>query len=101
MNCHWICTSPLIDIRLAYLPTASPKLIRLIILRLSPIARTNSIKILFSVAVNQRWPIYQLDVKNAFLYGDLLEMYMEQSPEYVAQEEMHVQVEEGNLWPQT
>ena len=39
----------------------------------SPVACLNSIRILFSVAVNQHWPMYQLDVKNAFLYDDLIE----------------------------
>ena len=37
----------------------------------SPVARLNSIRILFSVAVNMEWPLFQLYVKNAFLYGDL------------------------------
>jgi len=39
----------------------------------SPVARMNSIRILFSIAVNLSWPLFQLDVKNAFLYGDLQE----------------------------
>ena len=38
-----------------------------------PVARLNSIRILFFVAVNMEWPLFQLDVKNAFLYGDLKE----------------------------
>ena len=37
----------------------------------SPVARLNSIGILFSIVVNMSWPLFQLDVKNAFLYGDL------------------------------
>ena len=52
----------------------------------SPVARLNSIKIIFSFAINLSWPLFQLDVKNAFLYGDLQEeVYMKQPPGYVAQ----------------
>lgn len=39
----------------------------------SPVARLNSIRILFSLAANQRWSMYELDVKNTFLCGALLE----------------------------
>ena len=54
-------------------------------------ARMNFIRIIFSVAVNLSWPLYQLDVKNAFLYGNLRkEVYMEQLPGYVAQGENKV-----------
>jgi len=52
----------------------------------SPVARINSIRILFSIAVHLSWPLFRLDVKSAFLYGDLQEeVYMEQPPYYVAQ----------------
>lgn len=51
----------------------------------SPFARVNSIWILFSLAINQRCPLHQLNVKNAFLFGDLeKQVYMEQHPVYVA-----------------
>ena len=37
-------------------------------LEISPVARLNSICVLFSLAVNHYWSMFQLDVKNAFLY---------------------------------
>jgi len=44
----------------------------------SPAAKMNSIRILFSIDVNLSCPLFQMDVKNAFLYGDLQEeVYME------------------------
>ena len=54
----------------------------------SPVARLSSIRVLFSIALDQSWPLHQLDVSNAFLYGDLDEqVFMEQPPRYVAQGE--------------
>jgi len=49
----------------------------------SLVARLNSIHILISVAVNRQWPIYQLNIKNAFSYGDLQGVYMDQPSGYV------------------
>jgi len=55
-----------------------------------PIAKINSIKILFSIVVNLSWSLFQLDVNNT-LYGDLQEeVYIEQPPSYVAQGETKV-----------
>ena len=52
------------------------------------VGRLSSIRVLFSIALDQSWPLHQLDVSNAFLYGDLDEqVFMEQPPGYVAQGE--------------
>ena len=41
---------------------------------------------LLSMNVMRSWPIYQLDIKNVFLHGDLAEeVYMKQPPGFVAQ----------------
>ena len=37
----------------------------------APVAKLNSIRVLISLAVNLDWPLLQLDIKNAFLNGDL------------------------------
>jgi len=56
----------------------------------SPVARVKSIRILFSIAVNLSWLLFQLDVKNS-LYGDLQEeVHIKQPLSYVAQEESKV-----------
>ncbi|RVW47771.1 Retrovirus-related Pol polyprotein from transposon TNT 1-94 [Vitis vinifera] len=47
-----------------------------------------SVRLLLSMAAMCSWPLYQLDIKNAFLHGDLAEeVYMEQPPGFVAQGE--------------
>ena len=54
----------------------------------SPVAKMASIHLLFSMVVMRSWPLYQLDIKNAFLHGDLVEeVYMEQPLGFVAQGE--------------
>ncbi|RVW63718.1 Retrovirus-related Pol polyprotein from transposon RE1 [Vitis vinifera] len=48
----------------------------------SPVAKIASVRLDAMCS----WPLYQLDIKNAFLHGDLAEeVYMEQPPGFVAQ----------------
>ncbi|WVZ55981.1 hypothetical protein U9M48_006573 [Paspalum notatum var. saurae] len=47
----------------------------------APVAKMNTVRTLISCAVNFGWPLHQMDVKNAFLHGDLQEeVYMEIPP---------------------
>ncbi|KAJ9692402.1 hypothetical protein PVL29_011454 [Vitis rotundifolia] len=54
----------------------------------SPVAKIASVRLLLSIAAMRSWPLFQLDIKNAFLHGDLAEeVYMEQPLGFVAQGE--------------
>ena len=54
----------------------------------SPMAKIAFVRLLLSMAAMHSWPLFQLDIKNVFLHGDLAEeVYMEQPPGFVSQGE--------------
>ena len=54
----------------------------------SPMAKISNVRLLLFMVVMRSWPLFQLDIKNVFLHGDLAdEVYMEQPPSFVAHEE--------------
>ncbi|GMP99172.1 hypothetical protein CsSME_00046750 [Camellia sinensis var. sinensis] len=55
---------------------------------LAPITKLTSVRLLISPAASHSWPLYQLDVKNACLHGNLLEtIYMALPPCFRAEGE--------------
>ena len=55
----------------------------------SPVAKMTSVRLFISLAATHNWDLHQLDIKNAFLHGDLQDkVYMEQPPRFVAQGEI-------------
>lgn len=39
----------------------------------APVAKMTTVQRIFALAPSKAWPLYKIDVKNAFLYGDLKE----------------------------
>ena len=49
----------------------------------APVARMDSIRLVLEIASSKRWQVHHMDVKSAFLHGDLEEeIYMTQHEGY-------------------
>ena len=54
----------------------------------APVAKLTSVRLIISLAASHNWPLHQMDVKNAFLNGDLDEtIYMDPPPGFRAEGE--------------
>nr|GEU32647.1 ribonuclease H-like domain-containing protein [Tanacetum cinerariifolium] len=63
----------------------------------SPVVKPTTIRTVLSLAVSRKWSIHQLDVKNAFLNGDLSEtVYMHQPPGFVNSSGLQVMPQGSN-----
>jgi hypothetical protein len=46
----------------------------------APVARWDTIRAILALAASRKWNVFQLDVKSAFLHGELVEEYMCNNP---------------------
>lgn len=48
------------------------------------VAKMATVRTVMAITASRWWPLYQMDIKNAFLHGDLKEVYMWLPPGYVS-----------------
>lgn len=65
----------------------------------APIAKMNTIRVLFSLVVTQDWPLHQLDIKKYFFFHEDLEeeVYMELPPSFKEKFESSLQIKKVSL----
>ena len=49
----------------------------------SPMAKIAHVHLFLAMAAIQHWPLYQLDIKNAILHGELHKVYMDWPPGFI------------------
>ena len=65
----------------------------------APVEKMNSIRLVLSLVALHNWEFHQMDVKSAFLHGDLHEeIYMEQPPGYVQDNSILVSLLKKSLY---
>jgi hypothetical protein len=71
----------------------------------APVARLDTVRALISLAAQKGWLLYQLDVKSAFLNGELKEeVYVEQPRSRIChprRRRKNIQVEKSVVWAKT
>jgi hypothetical protein len=70
----------------------------------APVARMESVRVLLALAAQEGWAVHHMDVKSAFLNGELQEeVYVTQPPGFcsIRRGEESVQAAQGSVWPKT
>lgn len=70
----------------------------------APVARMDTVRIILALAAHKSWKVYQLDVKSAFLHGELMEdVYVEQPKGFEKKEELNkvYKLRKAFIWTKT
>lgn len=56
----------------------------------APVARMDTVRVILAVAENRGWEVHHLDVKTAFLNGELQEVYVTRPEGYAVKGKEHL-----------